>query len=288
VEKRPFSLKNLWRKDCFEGESFTMPLSELEIHPLDEIRPPTDFSPDGLRNWIGHACKVLKITQTELSRVAGIAPSTINKFMLSRPDASKSLNGRTVDAITKAILQIQIDKIGKRQIEALAAPDPKGFTVIPVRVAGSLRSGVFAESHKWAAEELFHVTIPRPNSVQRPLLGFLVEDDQSTIALPYGTIVIGAKVDPETDIAEAGDWFVVTRQNEANQTELTVRQLVVSPKGDMWLTSEQIGPDVYLGKARPDGAAALANTKSEYSLEYRVIVAVRPMTSDYTSVEFHS
>ncbi|TGN75940.1 XRE family transcriptional regulator [Bradyrhizobium yuanmingense] len=263
-----------------------MPLSDLEIHPLEELKPPTDFSPDALRLWITEACRSLKITPTELARAAGVAPSTINKFMLSG-GSNKSLSGRTMDTVVKAALRMHIDRIGRRQVQAIGSKNPAGAAVSIVRVGASVKKGAFAESHRWDSEELFHVSVLMPNKIPRPLLGFLMEDDQAGAALPYGTILVGAKVEPETDVAEAGDWFLVSQKDEAGRTEITVRKLAVSPNGDMWLISEEIGPDAYLGKTKPDGTATLSQNKSKFTLEYRIIVALRPMTSDFEGVNFH-
>lgn len=286
-EKRPlFPLKMCDIVAEPGGVLLTMPLPDLETHPLDELKPPTDFSPDALRLWISEACQLLKITPTELARAADIAPSTINKFMLSA-GSNKSLSGRTMDTVVKAALRMHIDRIGRRQVQAITSRNPAGAAASIVRVGASVKRGAFAESHRWDSEDLFHVSVLTPNKIQRPLLGFLMEDDQAGAALPYGTILVGAKVDPESDVAEAGDWFVVSQKDQAGQTEITVRKLAISPNGDMWLISEEIGPDAYLGKTRADGAAALAQNKSQFTLEYRVLIAIRPMTSDFEGVNFH-
>ncbi|UFW75485.1 helix-turn-helix domain-containing protein [Bradyrhizobium sp. WU425] len=266
-----------------------MPLPDLEVHPLTELKPPTDFSPDALRLWISEACDFLKITPTELARAANVSPSTINKFLLGA-GSDKSLTGRTVDKVLKAAFQIQIGRIGQRQVEALAAPRPDGFALDIVRVAASIKKDSYKESHRWASEELFFVTIPLPTALRgKGLLGFLMEDTSDNhpgMELPFGTILVGSKFDPENDKLEPGNWFVVTKDDGTGKTELSVRQLAVSPKGDMWLIAETVGPDAYLGKTRPDGTVALSKDTSQYVIEYKVIVAIRPMTRDFEGVNF--
>jgi hypothetical protein len=275
-----------------------MPLQELDRHPFEAIRPPADLTPDGLRVWVEQTCSYLGVTPTELSRAAGIAPSTVNKFLVD-PDGKRSLSSRTLSSLVKGALSLHSERFSANYATLLGSSRVKreGFQSPPIRVAASLRRDTFKEHHLWAMQDQFFVSAPIPNSLEvSGLVGLLVTDGHAEGVFPRGTVVIAAKFSIEGgDQIEMGDFFVVSRRDGAGLTELTLRHFIVSPKGDMWLISQapraDRAPDnVYLGQASPEGMYGderkfSPTVQSGYTLEYKVISAIQPYSGAFKELK---
>jgi phage repressor protein C with HTH and peptisase S24 domain len=55
------------------------------------------------RAWIRAVCTRLRISTTQLARMAGVSASTLNRFMKGGPDVKHVLSSTTLDKLTKAI-----------------------------------------------------------------------------------------------------------------------------------------------------------------------------------------
>jgi DNA-binding transcriptional MerR regulator len=67
------------------------------------IREPAGHEPIFIRAWIAQACSFLEITTTELSKLAHVSPSMINRFMKDA-DGRRNLTATTIAAISEAIV----------------------------------------------------------------------------------------------------------------------------------------------------------------------------------------
>jgi hypothetical protein len=278
-------------------------LDELDRHPFEVVGPPTDLSPDGLRDWIEKTCAYLSVTPTELSRSANMAPSTVNKFMLDI-GGKKSLSSRTIARLVEGAAKLNSRKFGTKYLHSdLPTADPAGFTSRPIRVAGALRAGIFKSEHVWPIQSQFFVSVPIPNVLSTGFadgfmartIAMVVADNHAEGIFPYASVVVARKFG-QHEPAETGDFYIVSRKNEANQVELTIRHFIISPQGDMWLIAQgrtPRQPDIYLGRtALPEGLAAAVNQKfpidqhQDYTIEYKVISAIQPFLSAFEKLKF--
>jgi hypothetical protein len=275
---------------------------ELDDHPFDSIRPPEDLSPDGLRLWLEQVCQYLGISPTELSRAAGISPSTVNRFIVD-PTGKKSLSSRTLSGLVRGATTIHTQRFSANYANLLGPGKNRreGFLSPPVRVAASVRAGVFKDKHIWPIQDQFFVSAPIPNSLGAKPVGLVVTDDHAQGVYPYGTVLIASRFSIESDGIELGDFFVVSRMDEERRTELTIRHFIVSPTGDMWLISQADYqkfrmPDAYLGRWEGDYKSLASpgspqpkfspSAQSGYVIEYRIISAIQPYSESFKTLTF--
>lgn len=261
-----------------------MPLDDLEDAQNTEIArklTPLSHSPAGLRSWLNHMTKALEVTPTELARKAEVAPSTLNRF-IQGDDGSKNLGARTIAKLVAALIPLYREK---QNLAHNFSDEPLGYAAVSVRVAASVRCGIFRTSHVWPAEEQFYVQVPLPSSRTTRLVGLVVADDEAATAYPYGTIVIAKAVDEATSLT-TGQRLVVTIANELGETEIALRALVISPNQDAWLTSlsgRSGTPDVYLGKT-----SELAPTQrvGTHKIDFVIISSIQPEANVFGDVVF--
>lgn len=271
-----------------------MASNELDQHPFDRVQLPSDLSPAGLRAWLARICRYLDVSPTELARTAEIAPSTVNKFLVDT-EGKKSLSARTLSALQRAALDIQSRKFGKAYYPN-TENDPRGFFTAMVMVGAELRAFVFKDQLLWPLHRQFHIQIPVPNTLRgRRLVGFLITDNHAEQSFPYATTITAAKFEGEP--LEVGEFLIVSRLDHEGRTELTVRHFTVSPNGDMWLTSQSRRgdrlTDIYVGKTEsgwmtnpPSDMKFSLTPNPDYTVEYKVISAVSPVSYDYAALKF--
>lgn len=68
---------------------------------MSDLPPLTDHTPDAIRAWIGAVTGVTGMSATALAKAAGVAPSTLNKF-LNDPGHASVLSARTLQKIRQA------------------------------------------------------------------------------------------------------------------------------------------------------------------------------------------
>lgn len=284
-----------------------MPLEELSKHPFDLVRLPSDPSLEGLRDWILKVTNYLRVTPTQLARAAHVAPSTVNKFVADTT-ASRGLTARTMEKLFQAAAEIHDQKFGKARFQSGRDSDPKldpaGYSVVHVRVATALRRDIFKVNHLWPVDEQFFVSVVVPNLLRtgkgpeesllpNGLAGMVVADDHADRAFAKSTILIVAPFSIDTSNPGPGEFFVVSTSSPEG-TELTVRQFMVSPSGDMWLLSQAATtppPDVHLGRVDfevkyTEKQIFKIVKKPPYTLEYKVICGIRPLADEYEALTF--
>jgi hypothetical protein len=285
-----------------------MPLTELSEHPFDTIRLPSEPSAEALRAWILKVTEYLGISPTELARQAQVAPSTVNKFVADAT-ASRGLTAKTMEKLFQAAAEIHNNKFGVARFQSVKEPDPKldpsGFTVVHVRVATALRRGFFKKSHLWPVEQQFFVSVMMPNLLRtgkgreesilpNGLVGMVVADHHAERTFEKSTILIVKPFDPETESPQPGEQFVVSRTDPEGKIELSVRQFMVSPSGDMWLLSQSAierVPDVHLGRVEfeikyEEQQDFRITQEADYRLEFKVILELKPHTIEFEALTF--
>lgn len=230
---------------------------------------PNDLSEGTVRNWIWDLCKYLDVTPTELARSAGMAPSTLNRFLARGGTGSgANLSGRTISKLQKVAVEILQTHAPRSNLER--SRPLKGTSWRRIQVTASLQEGILFTEHEWSKKEAFWVEVPLPDWVER-VEGFALADDHADSVYPYGSILIAT---PHFKL-EDGDRLVVSRtEAEAGTdvTELSLRQLKISPNGDAWLVSmasEGRRPDAFIG--RPEALKSGA-----YEIRQKVLISIRP------------
>jgi hypothetical protein len=244
---------------------------------------PTDLSPDGLRVWLLRVTNEAGVTPTQLAKLAKIAPSTVNKF-LQRQGGASNLGARTIQKLTDALLVIHFDRKNEARI---IQREEAGIVAAYVKLLATIRLGVIRENHLWPAPNHLMLSVPVPPNSARGLIGFAVADDEAGDIYPYGTVVV-CSPHAVTGV-ESGQRFVVSRSNGRGETEIMLRQSVISPNADIWLTSlarkDRRTPDIYMGKL---DETKLSENRDEgaYSIEYQVISSIRPEANLFDRVFF--
>ena len=76
------------------------PSDQFAVEPHATPKP-VDYSSQGLRDWIGRCCNETGLTPSALARAAGLASSTLTRFL--RESGSETLNLTTIQAISAAV-----------------------------------------------------------------------------------------------------------------------------------------------------------------------------------------
>jgi hypothetical protein len=252
------------------------PLSDLFPHPFEEIRPPSDMSPDGVRAWIGEICRKVGTNPTNLAKKAELAPSTLNKF-LAATDQNKNLTAATIKRLMTAAAGLYVDQFGN--LPPAGEVGETTFYDSLVRMVGIVQADTFQSEPKLDIKSQLFLQVPifgrrRPNH-----LAFLVGDDHGLPLYPKNSIlVVGTGL--EQDPPESGDRLIVARQNQSGAVEMTVKRLLVSPSGDVWLTAISQAasrpPDIYLGQVNQPGLFDAAMATDRYAPQGQVMASVIP------------
>lgn len=215
------------------------------------------------RDIIHRLVKLCKWTTTELARAAGLAPSTINKFVNS--EVGHTLSSKTMQSVIEAsrgrlkeiVADIHRDNPSRQQlinqIDAISAIDLAGLSdtlrglqtlnrnqnnenLQRVTVVGAVHAGVWVEAVRWAYDEQFAIDAPtdgRYPGVARE--GLIVRGPSMNKVYPDGTVVIVVSlhaigVDPKN-----GQRVVVQRRRGDGRIEATVKEYRRDDDGQVWL-----------------------------------------------------
>jgi hypothetical protein len=239
------------------------------------LAAPQDHSPDGIRTWIRGICAAIGSNPTQLSLDAGLAASTINRFMRST-DPEKNISATTIqvllDAANLAVAHGNIidrsESIGREEVpEAVSS-------LVTVPVVGRALEGAFVRNHQWniAGTYQVHIPIPLPYAM-RPLFGIEISDDHAAHMYPAGSIVVVISMKDMMPGLASGERILVLTENKTEEVETTIREYHLSPNGDAWLVG--LGgpsPDIYLGKSGE-------HRPSERTLAGKILVSIQPEPS---------
>jgi hypothetical protein len=219
------------------------------------VFPPSDPSPDGLREWISETCRYLRVTPTEFAKSARLAASTLNRFLRQLDEAT--LSARTIDALLEAAKRLEKERAPDANVG-----DPERLAELPylidVPTIGDVALGSFHPITRWVQKGGYRLRLPVKPPFHRMGIGaFHVKDHHAYPVFPKNSLVIATAYAgrSNTDMPDPkeGDYVLVFAQSTPETkrlSELTIRRVVVSPSGDMWLTriNRDIDlPDAYMG-----------------------------------------
>lgn len=86
---------------------------------------PRGHSPDELRHWIVEICQRRGIAPTTLAKAAGLAPSTINRF-IAGTGPNLNISARTIEAIASVFRPLDrtdADVAARKHVEGISMSD---------------------------------------------------------------------------------------------------------------------------------------------------------------------
>ena len=196
--------------------------------PPEEFLP-IDTSPEGLRNWLERLCVTSGATNTQIAREAGLAPSTLNRFM-KKKGGGESLSISTVQSIAYAASAMKTFGNIKARVY-----EPRQAEVAVVGQVGIVTNGKFQGDPR----NEYRLRINRPLASHRGrLLGVrhkMWDGDPKDAATPVtlDTIYVGT-TDHDLSLMRDGYRYLVHfRAGDAVTTE--IRRATNDPNGRKWL-----------------------------------------------------
>jgi len=238
------------------------------------IPRPAAYTPAGIRAWIREVCSLLDTTPTQLALSAGLAASTLNRFMRST-DPAKNISATTIQNLIQAADNLH-DQVGLiRRSQTPLSDDDHGASLTSISVVGRVALGHFSSKYQWDEVSFYEVRIPVPPPYNHlPLFGLEVGDNHANPTFPLGSVVIATSLRSLSRTPVNNERLVVFAVNESDEVETTVREYVESPNNDAWLIAlDRKSPDIYLGR---DG-----HLPSGCYIGGKIILSIQPDPSIY-------
>lgn len=235
----------------FAGEDLSDPTGAGIDHELRSYEVPE------IRRWLKVMCRLAGLSPTQLAKAAGLAPSTINRFLNS--DVKHRLSASTLKKIDSAATiaydervkvawgQRSLDKDNIRGFELIEYPsNVMDQTVSPkfVRVLGHVQAGDWREAIEWPHEDQYVVGNP-PFHEHRldPKFGLEVRGTSMNRVFPPGTIVLCVPfmyVDRNPIPTEK---VLVQRRQPNGLIEATIKEFQIDDHGRAWLWPRSTDPE---------------------------------------------
>lgn len=214
-------------KRPFAGENLDDPTGAGEMLRL------RSYEETELRRWIKAICHEANIKPTALAKKAGVAPSTINRFV--KGQSKNKPNSTTLKKIIKAAQELGVIT------EDEATPNQKVeltpiHSLSTVKVVGVVEAGAW-RSVEDVGKELFSIAVPPGVAAGAQKYGLEVRGESMNKIYPHGTIVICIKLIENGFEPENGRRVVVER-TQNGFVEATVKQW---RNGQLW--PESTDPD---------------------------------------------
>jgi DNA-binding Xre family transcriptional regulator len=214
------------------------------------------------RGKIERALKITGWTATKLAREAGVAASTLNKFLYQGAKHTVSLS--TLTKIDEAVERFVKDVSDPRESIRLMLIYGGGGSVemvneaaITIFIRGAVKAGHWAEAMEWPAADWQPVTLPRPDG-HRSYFGLRVEGPSMNEVYPEGTILVCVPM-MDYDIDLENEDHVIVQRWAGGQVEATVKELRRDAEGNTWLWPRSTHPEhqtpIALPRTPPDELA---------------------------------
>ena len=241
-----------------------------------------EFGPEGARRWIRAICDFYKIDSTNLARVAGVAPSTINRFLAEA--GQENLGGNTIKKIQvaqrKLFKELETDDYVKLRPGHVYTQQKDGTikaigVVTETKLAGYVQAGEFQHRLEYPIEDQLTIKAPvKQRYAELPSIGLEVRGPSMNLIYPEGTIVIC------TPLAAVGRWpvpgerVVVHRYAENGDCEATIKEFQMDEHGRVWLWPRSSDPN--FREPISMGIPVEAYTDEETKITFLVIGSMRP------------
>lgn len=197
------------------------------------MKRPISFEQQEVRRWIKGICRDYDIKSTHLAKLAGVAPSTLNRF-LNDKEHQYVLSAKTIGKVEKAVASLPDNMQLSDQLEL------SGERLI---VVGEVAAGVFKTALEWPVNEQFAFSLPPiPIFEGCRKFGLIVRGESMNQLYKPGTILICVKfIDLERD-PQDGEKVIVERTDKHGMTEATVKEYRIQ-NGEAWLWPKSTAPE---------------------------------------------
>ncbi len=197
---------------------------------LGEPAGPEGHSPEAIKAWIVKTTAALNISPTTLAKKAGLAPSTINRFLLGT-GSQKNVSASTIDRLTATAVDL-VAQAADTKVHTASAALPE-TSALSVYVAGQASLTPSSSFMGKTATHLIGAIVPTSFRKAR-LFAIAIADSHAEAAFPKGTIAIACPVDDLGRLPNSAERVCVhIREGELFST--TVREVRVSPNNEIWL-----------------------------------------------------
>lgn len=222
------------------------------------------------RRLVRHLAAVCGWDPTQLARAAGLAASTINRFLNSK-EVTHTLSARTLDKIinaceerlsqlaeeitddaTKQALLARVASIGDLKIsrwsELLKDIQGKlvnrGVRLDAIQVVGAVQAGRWVEAVRWPYVDQYTIQSPVDDRYPGiPREGLEVRGPSMNLLYPEGTVVIVVSLIAIDRDPTPGQKVVVQRRRRDGTVEATVKEFQKDEAGKVWLWPRSNHPE---------------------------------------------
>ena len=187
---------------------------------------------------IRHCLRVTGLAPTTLAKKAGVAPSTVNRF-LGAPETHPVPNTTTLTKLTEFARRFE-QAPGQNSIDD---PAYRG-SLSTVRVLGEVRAGAWLEAIEWAPDQQFEIEVPYSDEYRGARrYGVRVSGDSMNLEYPDGSIVICVHFEEINETPRPGDHVITHQVRTDGRTEATIKELVRDEQGRLWLWPRSSNPE---------------------------------------------
>lgn len=207
-----------------------------------------DKAQESARRRLHKALEITGWKSTTLAKEAGVAPSTINRFL--NQDVGHTVSLKTMAKVDDAVRRFLEAQPFSRQViqwqleyfrDAPEALEPTDSDIITIHVRGAVQAGRWAEAMEWPVDDWRKVSLPRPDG-HRSYFGLRVRGPSMNQVYPDGTILVCVPFHDYDHGLEDGDHVIVQRW-QSGQVEATVKELRRGPEGAVWLWPRSDHPE---------------------------------------------
>lgn len=207
-----------------------------------------DTTQEAARQRLHKALEITGWPSTRLAHEAGVAPSTLNRFL--NQDVGHTISLKTMTKVDDAVRR-HLDKEPpgpdtiRKQIEyfrtAPQALEPATANMISLHVRGAVQAGHWAAAMEWPVDDWQKITLPRPDG-HRSYFGLKVNGPSMNLVYPEGTILVCVPIMDYDHALDDGDHVIVQRW-ESGEVEATVKEMRHTGDGAVWLWPRSDHPE---------------------------------------------
>lgn len=219
-----------------------------------EKSQPQNTVQDRARKRLETALKITGWSPAHLAKEAGVAASTISRFLNFPVKHTVSL--KTMEKVDEAVRRyIMSVPDAQESIRLTLLYDGPGTVeatpsnTINIHVRGAVQAGYFTEAAEWPRDDWENISLPRPDG-HKSYFGLRVKGPSMNLIYPEGTILVCVPMYDYHDMLENGDHVIVQRW-DAGMVEATVKELKRAEDGSTWLWPRSDHPEYQMPIALP-------------------------------------
>ncbi len=213
---------------------------------LNELQAPQGHSKEAVRAWLNNVIEAYHMKPTSWAKSAGLAPSTINRFLTSRDDMG-NLSASTIDKLSSALIGSVMHSAHSHWTSNNERSE--GFFSIPsvlvdvpmigfvsennILKAGSTDIDLRKASWNDRFEKTLTVPVPTP-WIATKMVGFDVDGICYDPIYPNGSILICVPIFSMDGPPSPGKRLIVYEKQENEKYKTYLRELSLDPNGRAW------------------------------------------------------